>query len=341
MSVLPPALQQALAERAIGQGRSELAVRSSAITAGYQKRQNSSRMVLRKDDALAYALSRMPATYAATRRVFMNLAEVAPDFAPTRLLDVGCGPGTASFAASTVFSTLKGFTLLDRNGPFLELARSLFPAVLPPEAAMIVASELNDPAPLPQADLVVASYVLAELDAGLRQALIPRLWAAAGQALVLVEPGTPDGFMRLREARTWLIAAGGHIAAPCTHEGTCPMTADNWCRSFERVQRSRDHRLLKGGERPFEDEPYAYLAVTRMPVKARPVLRIIGRPVVNKVEALLPVCGPEGLSTLRAPSRDKKFFKEFRYLEWGDAVLNPIQAVEALNQKGFAQAPES
>ncbi len=110
---------------------------------------------------------------------------------------------------------------------------------------------------------MTAGYVLAEIAAPAQEGFVRRLWEAARQALVLIEPGTPDGFARLRAARTALIAAGAHVAAPCTHEAGCPMAGEDWCRFLVRVQRSRDHRLLKQGERPFEDEPYAYLVVMR------------------------------------------------------------------------------
>ena len=48
------------------------------------------------------------------------------------------------------------------------------------------------------------------------------LWQRRGQALVLIEPGTPQGFARIRAARAALIEAGAHIAAPCTHDNACP-----------------------------------------------------------------------------------------------------------------------
>ncbi len=121
-----------------------------------------------------------------------------------------------------------------------------------------------------------AGYVLAEITAPAQDAFVRRLWEATRQVLVLVEPGTPDGFARLKAARTALIAAGAHVAAPCTHEAACPMAGEEWCRFLVRVQRSRDHRLLKQGERPFEDEPYAYLAVMREKPAQRAACRIVG-----------------------------------------------------------------
>jgi ribosomal protein RSM22 (predicted rRNA methylase) len=67
----------------------------------------------------------MPATFAATRQALERLAEACPDLAPRTVLDVGAGPGTATFAAASVFGRPERATLLDRNRPFLELATRL------------------------------------------------------------------------------------------------------------------------------------------------------------------------------------------------------------------------
>ncbi len=322
MSLLPEGLRNALEALAEGRGRKGLAERSQAITASYRSRRGSDGTIATEEDALAYALARMPATYAAAEAVFDRLIEAAGALAPESLLDVGCGPGTVSFAAMRAFPSLQSMVLVDRNAALLSLAEKLSADGLPDEAAELRRADILTAA-LPPADLVTAGYVLAEIATSAQATFVQRLWEAARQALVLVEPGTPDGFARLQAARTALIGIGAHVAAPCTHQAACPMAGAEWCRFLVRVQRSRDHRLLKQGERPFEDEPYAYLAVTRERLAERAAYRIVGRPVETKAGITLPVCGPGGRDDHVVARRDKKKFKEISRLRWGDSI--PIQ----------------
>jgi ribosomal protein RSM22 (predicted rRNA methylase) len=332
-ALLPPSISAALENMSQGHSRSDLIQRSAAITAGYQKRQNSSHELRAREDALAYALARMPATYAATRRALIHLQDAMPDLTPMSLLDVGCGPGTASFAAQNIFPMISDFALLDRNGPFLDLARNLSAEALPKKSVEILDQDIGSSSAFPTADMVIASYVLAELSAPAQAKMIERLWAASQHALLLVEPGTPDGFERLKLARTTLIQNGGYIAAPCTHEATCGKqtidpTKPDWCRFLERVQRSRDHRILKSADRSYEDEPFSYIAVVRTKPLARASGRIVERTQINKFEIQLPLCNENGLSKLRIPRRDKIKYNQYKDLEWGDAVLIPIQELE-------------
>ncbi len=111
MSLLPESLRDALAALAEGRGRKGLAERSQAITAGYRSRRGSDGTIATEEDALAYALARMPATFAAAEAVFERLVESIPGFAPDSLLDVGCGPGTVSFAAVRAFPSLRSLML--------------------------------------------------------------------------------------------------------------------------------------------------------------------------------------------------------------------------------------
>jgi ribosomal protein RSM22 (predicted rRNA methylase) len=341
MSLLPGALRAALDNLAQGHGRTDLARRSRGITATYQARRNSSQALHSGADALAYALARMPATYAATTAALRQLQDTLPDCVPQTILDVGCGPGSASFAAAEIFTGLSQITLIDRNGPFLELAAKLAQTALTKVDIRFHHQDLSRAFTAEPADVVIAGYVLAELGTAVQATLITAMWQAALQALVLVEPGTPDGFARLKAARNSLIHAGAYIAAPCTHEAICPMAAPQWCRFLARVQRSRDHRILKGGEKSYEDEPYAYLVVSRLPPQARPSHRIVGRTVETKAAVRLPVCGPSGLSVAEAPHRSKKLFKDYQRLDWGDAVQIQNQPVPIPDEAGSTQDTDS
>ena len=92
------------------------------------------------------------------------------------------------------------------------------------------------------------------------------MWAKTRDTLLIVEPGTPAGYRRIIALREQLIASGAHVAAPCPHDGKCPLTAPDWCHFTQRLPRSRAHRQIKGAELPFEDEKFIYVALTRAPL---------------------------------------------------------------------------
>src|SRR5580700_8832506 len=105
---LPAELKAALDARLQGLSRSDAAERAALISTTYRGGGGSG-AIRSEADALAYALARMPATYAAVIASLNALAEITPDFAPQNLLDVGAGPGTASWAAAEAFSSLQSF----------------------------------------------------------------------------------------------------------------------------------------------------------------------------------------------------------------------------------------
>src|ERR1700692_3242527 len=121
---LPTELKAALDAKLQGISRNDAASRASLISKTYRDGGNSG-AIRSKTDALAYALARMPATYAAVTASLNALREIIPHFAPTSLLDVGAGPGTASWAAAEAFSSLRSFDLLDANAALRALALAL------------------------------------------------------------------------------------------------------------------------------------------------------------------------------------------------------------------------
>src|SRR4029453_11187949 len=109
-----------------------------------------------------------------------------------------------------------------------------------------------------------------------------------------VEPGTPAGYARIIALRERLIALGAHVAAPCPHDGECPLVAPDWCHFTQRLPRSQAHRQIKAAELAFEDEKFAYVALTRAAVARRPA-RVLAQPEVGKVEVTAKLCTPGGL----------------------------------------------
>ena len=321
MSVeLPAALRAAVARELDGVSRKGLAARTARTTAAYRAGQGSAGVIREAQDALAYALARLPATYAACTRTFEAAAARAPGFSPRRLLDAGAGPAAASWAALEAWPELEQVSWLDSSQTFLEIAgRLAADGPAPLQAAEARRGDLTGGGPAwPRADLVACSYALAEIAPDRQAAAVAALWAACTGLLALVEPGTPAGFARLRAAREVLIAAGAEILAPCPHHGGCPMSGDDWCHFRVRLPRSRDHRLAKGADVPFEDEPYAYLLAARPGVGAPAAARVLAPPRTAKPGIDLKLCTAAGLERRFVARRDKGAYAAARRLDWGD-----------------------
>ncbi len=318
---LPAELKAALEARLQGLSRNVAAERASLISQTYREGGGSS-AIRSEADALVYALARMPATYAAVTASLNALRDIRPDFAPTSLLDVGAGPGTATWAAAAAFPSLTGFALLDANSALRALALDLgrdstrlrqITYQLGEARAALADSEA--------ADLVIASYLIGEIDDAERTALADVMWAKTRDTLLIVEPGTPAGYGRMIALRRQLIAAGAHVAAPCPHDGECPLTAPDWCHFTQRLPRSRAHKQLKSAELPYEDEKFSYVALSRAPAARRPA-RVIARPVVTKVAVTARLCTDQGILNAVAARRQKVAYQRFKKIAWGDAIFD-------------------
>lgn len=317
---LPAELRAALALRLQGFSRTDAAGRAASISRTYRDGGGST-AIRTENDALAYALARMPATYAAVTASLNALCEIAPHFAPKSLLDVGAGPGTATWAAAEAYSSLRAFTLLDANSALRALALDLAGTSARLRDVSYRQGEaraaLADAEP---ADLVVASYMIGEIGDAERKALADLMWAKTRDTLLIVEPGTPAGYGRIIALRGQLIASGAHVAAPCPHDGKCPIAAPDWCHFTQRLPRLRAHKQIKEAELPFEDEKFSYVALTRAPVSQHPA-RVLAQPVVGKVEVTAKLCTASGLVIAKLPRRAKADYARARRWRWGDAVM--------------------
>lgn len=320
-AALPAGLAAAIAAQLERRPRKALADSARRLSESYRARKPTTEAIRDETDALAYALTRMPATYAAVVSALGKVAAEQPDFAPRSLLDVGSGLGAAAYAAAEIWPGLDAVEMLDRSPAFLTLAGALSAesGVGPVAAGRITAGDMTrlgaDAAPR---DLVTAAYALTELAESELDAVLDALWARTGGALAIVEPGTPRDYARLMRLRDRLLAQGAVILAPCPHGEACPLAPSDWCHFSVRLPRSREHKALKGADAPFEDEKFSFLVAARRGLA--PAGRVLAPARHGKAGVTLKLCESAGLREIFLPKRAKASYERFRKKDWGDAV---------------------
>ncbi|MFI7007134.1 small ribosomal subunit Rsm22 family protein [Streptomyces sp. NPDC050145] len=318
-------LRSALAGLLDGLPPTQAARAVERLIASYRGTTPTDAPILRdRADVAAYAAYRMPATFEAVRSALGALLDAAPaDWLPGSHLDIGGGTGAAVWAAHDVLPGNRPTTVLDWSEPALALGRELASRDAGLKSSVTwKRGRIGTGDPLPGADLVTISYVLKELTEADRAAVVDAAAGAAdadGGAVVVIEPGTPDGYLRVIEARDRLIAAGFQVAAPCPHSAACPIVAGtDWCHFSARVARSSLHRQVKGGSLAYEDEKFAYVAAVRFDPE-RGASRIVRKPQIRKGQVLLDLCEPvPGLDRVTVTKKHGSLYRAARDAEWGD-----------------------
>lgn len=269
---------------------------------------------------LAYLAVRMPATFAVVKRVLQECKNRAPNFYPQTLCDIGAGPGTATWAALDVFPEITAATLHEKDAGWLQLGKTLMEQStrLTLKNAVWKETDLVQDNDLGVHDLAVLSYVIGELPIEAMTRLVSQAWNVS-QMLVVIEPGTPHGFERIRLVRDQLIRAGAFMVAPCPHHNKCPMANGDWCHFAVRLERSSLHMAVKDVSMGYEDEKYSYVAFLKSPV-ALPEARILRHPQHHSGHTEFVLCAKGGLEKKTISRRHKDLYKKAKKLEWGDVL---------------------
>ncbi len=313
---LPIELKQILEEYAGEFSFKQLSAASAAMSEKYRAENGFS--VKSRVEACAYSVVRMPATYCAA---LFGLEQTAARFGTDieTMLDVGAGTGAVCWAAGEVFPTLNSVTCLEREKNMTEIGKMLMEKGGFPCDFSWKSFDLSGSDELPKSQLVTASYVLNELDPKERKTAASHLWEAAEELLLIIEPGTPAGFAVLREVRQRLTELGAYIIAPCPSSGECPLPSDDWCHFSARAARSRLHKQLKGGDAPYEDEKFCYIAAARKSTECCSA-RVIRHPKTESGKITLSLCTPDGIKQKIVTKKDGALFKKARKTDWGDEL---------------------
>ena len=309
------------------EGRSILNIRNcvSSICGRYDSESGQGRVLVKNsEEAVSYAIARMPGTYGAVRSALEAYAE-STDFMPETLTDIGSGTGAAVWAAASVYD-FKKVTCFERERSMADIGKYMLSYGTPAmkNAAWIlgdVTANGDASSCTNNGDIVTASYIMNELRPGDRKGFLDLLWNLSNNAIILVEPGTKEGFGNIRMAAEYYKSLGGTVIAPCTHMNACPLPDDDWCHFSCRIQRSRTQKYVKGGDAPYEDEKFSYLAVMKTANAGdEGYSRIIRHPIINKGYIELKTCSGNGIENIKVTSRDKERFKAAKKAKWGDRI---------------------
>ena len=290
------------------------------------KEKTSMRLIGSREEAIAYSASRMPATYCAIYKVLndvkniINMKENASNSIEIKsLLDVGCGTGSGSWATSTLFN-LNEICCMENEDNMKNVGmqlmkygnKSLQNAVWMKKNILL--DEITE-----KADLVLCAYVLNEIENDKRENVLRKLFNATNKFLVIIEPGTPEGFEEIKAIREYFIKEKANILAPCTHNEKCKVKEGDWCSFSVRVSRSKIHKYLKEGDAPFEDEKFAYIVVSKEKYNVTKN-RILRHPKIEKGKITLKVCGIDENKEIIITKKDKELYKKSKKLESGDII---------------------
>ena len=306
---LPEALTASINQVLEGIPLQQLKKSSFALSESYREKKK-----VRGVDLYAYLAARLPATYAAQRRVLDILKTHLPE-SFTTLTDFGAGPGIGTWAVSATFEELKEAKLVEINPDMISLGNKLgFP-----QLHVEWSQEITTPS-----DLVLFSYSFGELSPENQVSTLNKAWEMTQKALVLIEPGTPSGYENILRARKQLIDLGAHLLAPCPHSNICSLKMpsypqkDDWCHFSITLPRSFIHRYVKEGDLGFEDEKFSYIIVSKIPgipTKAR----ILRDPEKRSSHINLFLCTPLGIQKKTFSKRHAEY-KSLRKAKWGDEL---------------------
>lgn len=224
-------------------------------------------------EADAYALYYLLINHAKFSRL---LAELPRPFltAQSRILDFGCGPGTATFAVATAGLPALEFTAFDRSAAMIETFRKIKSAT---RWQAQVHTLHDEHAALSQKyDLALCGNVLCEVKPSARLGLLHKICQSLTPhgVLAILEPAlqeTSDALVRLRDAFIERCTDFA-IVFPCTHHSPCPLAQSTkgpaWChatlswevpqlvKQLDKLTGFGKHRLkysaliLQGGAKP-------------------------------------------------------------------------------------------
>lgn len=296
---------------------SDVIENAQTISNRYRKNDGKGkRLLTNESEAVSYAISRMPATYVAVYSAFKQILANYNEKI-TSLLDVGAGTGAGTWAVNEI-KNMSQITCLEREKSMSNIGKQLMKNTVLDNAQWKSYDVLQDEI-AEKADIVLTSYMINELPEQERKNAVLKLWQATNKLMVVIEPGTPEGFKNILNIRKLIKEQGGYIVAPCCCNGECPIKENDWCAFYARVARSSIHRQAKGGNLGYEDEKFSYIAFSKIPVEITGE-RILRHPQINSGFVKVKLCTADGIQEKTYSKKDGEIYKKIKKLDAGEKI---------------------
>lgn len=299
--------------------RNDLKDNAKTISQNYRTNEGRGKRLLKTEsEAIAYAISRMPATYGAVYNALKYCLDIYNPVIKT-VADIGAGTGTATIAVSQLLDVEK-IECFEREDSMRKVGINIFKKYsnLSDKTNWIKLDICNDEI-TEKYNLVVTSYMLNEISDEQKNIIVEKLWKISKDMLLIVEPGTMEGYKNIINAKRKLLEMGANIIAPCKND-KCKLPKDDWCNFSCRVQRTKIHKELKEGNAPYEDEKYMYIAVSKQKINQTNRKRILRHPIIHNGFVKLKVCDEEDIKEITISKKDKERFKLARKSKVGDLI---------------------
>lgn len=314
---IPEELKNAIEELLSKNKKNEIIENAQIISNRYRNNDGKGKKLLtEQNEAISYAISRMPATYAAVYSAVSQTIDNYDENLQT-LFDIGAGTGAAAWAVNDLVE-ITDVKCFEREKNMIKIGKKLMSNTelnkVKWEQFDILQDDITE-----KADIVVTSYMINELPENEQDIVIEKLWSATNKLLIIIEPGTPAGFKNVLKVRKKLLKDGGYIVAPCTHQGECPISKDDWCAFYARVFRSSIHKQAKKGELGYEDEKFSYIAFSKVPTQ-NTESRILRHPQICKGYVNVKLCTKDGIQEKKYSKKDGEIYKKVRKLDAGEKI---------------------
>ncbi len=271
----------------------------SEISRNYRQQQYKE---LNKDQVLAYAIGRMPATYSVINYVIQKFLNKYKLF--SNVLDIGSGCGSLAIA------------LLDKNVIYTALEKStsminMFKILLG-EDIKVFQQDIYSYNIKNQYEAIFASYCVNEMKD--KEFVLKKIFDLSSRYVFIIEPGTPIGYSNIISAKKVAKEKGFHSILPCSMD-ICHLKNKDWCHFSIRVQRNKIHTNIKRGSLPYEDEKFSYVIFSKNRLDDILHNTIIKRPIRKSGHSIFDVCTQNGIKRLILSNKSIK-----QKLYWGDEI---------------------